>query len=46
MFNTWTLSDAKQIFSATLDLAFLKPDGTIGGKDDLREHYRRILGGT
>jgi Protein of unknown function (DUF4238) len=44
--NTWTLSDARQVFSATPDFAFLKPDGAVGGKADLREHYRRMRGGT
>jgi hypothetical protein len=44
--NTWTLSGAKQIFSATPDFAFLKPNGGVGGRADLREHYRRIRGST
>jgi hypothetical protein len=41
LFNTWTLSEARQIFAPAPDFSYLAPDGTIGGKADLREYHRR-----
>jgi hypothetical protein len=35
MFNRWTLSEARQLFSPGPDFAYLRLDGTIGGKADL-----------
>jgi hypothetical protein len=44
LFNTWTLSEARQIFSPAPDFSYLTLDGTIGGKADLREYHRRRSG--
>jgi hypothetical protein len=36
MFNTWTLSAARQVISTEPDFAYLGPDGTVCGKAELR----------
>jgi hypothetical protein len=41
LFNTWTLSDARRVFSPGPDFSFLLPDKTIGRKADLQEIHRR-----
>jgi hypothetical protein len=41
VFNTWTLSGARQLFAPTPDFSYLTPDGTVGSKADLREYHRR-----
>jgi len=46
MFNTWTLFQARQVFSPAPDFTYRRFDGTIGGKADLLEFHRRRLGGT
>jgi hypothetical protein len=40
LFNTWTLSEARHVFSSTSDFSYLRRDGTVGCKADLRAGIR------